>query len=178
MSLHGSCLCGAVRYEVDRLDGPIVHCHCATCRKAHAAAFNSSAAVERPHFRWTAGEDRLGCHASSPDKNRWFCRACGSQMIAEFPARGHVLLRVATLDEDPGCGRPSTSGPRCTRRGWLMMWRRCVIPDRGPSLIWILVCDRNVPLALRGSWRGGVMQLLLPPDLLTKRYGRTRILDR
>ena len=102
MSLRGSCLCGAVRYEVDQLDGPIVHCHCTICRKAHAAAFNSSAAVERAHFRWTAGEDRLGCYASSPDKNRWFCASCGAQMIAEFPARPRVLLRVATLDDDPG----------------------------------------------------------------------------
>jgi len=27
---------------------------------------------------------------------------CGSQLIAERPAEPHVVLRVATLDEDPG----------------------------------------------------------------------------
>ena len=75
MPLHGSCLCGTVRYEADQLDAPIVHCHCTMCRKAHAAAFNSSAAVDRAHFRWTAGEDKLSRYASSPDKNRWFCSA-------------------------------------------------------------------------------------------------------
>jgi len=102
MTLHGSCLCGSVRYEADQLDGPIVHCHCTMCRKAHAAAFNSSAAVQRQHFRWTAGEDTLSRYASSLDKNRWFCARCGTQMIAEFPAHAHVLLRVATLNDDPG----------------------------------------------------------------------------
>jgi ADP-ribosyl-[dinitrogen reductase] hydrolase len=102
MPLLGSCLCGAVRYAAEQLDAPIVHCHCATCRKAHAAAFNSSAGVERHHFRWTAGEDKLSVYASSPGKNRWFCSLCGSQMIAEFPARSRVILRVATFGDDPG----------------------------------------------------------------------------
>jgi ADP-ribosyl-[dinitrogen reductase] hydrolase len=119
MPLHGSCLCGTVRYEADQLDAPIVHCHCATCRKAHAAAFNSSAGVERRHFRWTAGEDKLTRYASSPDKNRWFCSLCGSQMIAEFPAKSHVLLRVATLDDDPGV-RPTAHIWTSEHAPWLV----------------------------------------------------------
>ena len=47
MSLRGSCLCKAVCYEVDQLDMPIGHRHCVTCRKAHAAAFASTAGVMR-----------------------------------------------------------------------------------------------------------------------------------
>src|SRR5215469_12297221 len=31
--LTGSCLCGSVAYEVEAPAGPIVHCHCTTCRK-------------------------------------------------------------------------------------------------------------------------------------------------
>ena len=55
MALRGSCLCGAVRYEADQLDMPVVHCHCSTCRKAHASAFTTTAGVMRALFRWTAG---------------------------------------------------------------------------------------------------------------------------
>jgi hypothetical protein len=119
MPLRGSCLCGTVRYEADQLDAPIVHCHCTMCRKAHAAAFNSSAAVERQHFRWTAGEAKLARYASSPDKNRWFCSLCGSQLIAEFPAKSHVLLRVATLDDDPGV-RPTVHIWTSEHAPWLI----------------------------------------------------------
>ena len=54
--MHGSCLCGAIHYEIDGLSGPINHCSCRTCRKAHAAAFTSTAAVDRTHFRWLVGE--------------------------------------------------------------------------------------------------------------------------
>ena len=101
MSLKGSCLCGAVCYEVDQLDMPIGHCHCVTCRKAHAAAYASTAGVTREHFRWTAGEDRLSAYESSPGKLRHFCSVCGTHLMAERPPQPHVILRVATLDDDP-----------------------------------------------------------------------------
>ena len=98
----GSCLCGAVVYEVDRLDMPILHCHCATCRKAHSAPFAPTAGVYREHFRWLKGEEKLSSYESSPGKLRRFCSACGSHLVAEREGQPHVVLRVATLDEDPG----------------------------------------------------------------------------
>jgi len=97
-----SCLCGAVKYEVDQLDMPITHCHCRTCRKVHAAAFASTAGVLREHFRWTMGEEKLTAFESSPGKLRYFCSICGSHVVAERPAQPHVIVRVATLDDDPG----------------------------------------------------------------------------
>lgn len=101
-ALKGSCLCGAVEYEIDRIDMPLVHCHCRTCRKAHAAAFVTTAGVMREHFHWTKGERDLASFESSPGKFRRFCRNCGSHLVADRPAQPHVVLRVATLDEDPG----------------------------------------------------------------------------
>ena len=100
--MRGSCLCGEVVYEVDRLDMPIGHCHCRTCRKAHAAAFTSTAGVKREHFRLLRGEEHLTAFESSPGKLRRFCARCGTHVVAERPEQGHVVLRVATLDEDPG----------------------------------------------------------------------------
>ena len=96
--LSGSCLCGAVRYEADAaLDG-IIHCHCATCRKAHGSAFSSLAAVPRGQFRWISGEDRLTSFESSPGKFRRFCSICGSQIFAERIDKPVVLLRLGCLD--------------------------------------------------------------------------------
>ncbi|NBF05894.1 ADP-ribosylglycohydrolase [Pseudomonas sp. Fl5BN2] len=100
--LHGSCLCKAVQYRVACLDMPIGHCHCQTCRKAHAAAFASTAGVMREHFQWTQGQERLSTYESSPGKLRHFCSVCGSHLLAERPGQPHVILRVATLDDDPG----------------------------------------------------------------------------
>lgn len=103
MPLRGSCLCGTVRYEVDQLDMPIGHCHCITCRKAHASAFTTTAGIMREHFRWTQGQDALRTFESSPGKLRLFCSSCGTHLIAGRPAQPHVILRVATLDDDPEC---------------------------------------------------------------------------
>ncbi|HET7525760.1 MAG TPA: GFA family protein [Burkholderiaceae bacterium] len=101
MALKGSCLCGAVTYEVDRL-GPIGHCHCHTCRKAHAAAFATTARAERSAFRWCSGESLLGQFESTPGKLRHFCTRCGSHLMAHWVHEAQVIVRVATLDDDPG----------------------------------------------------------------------------
>ena len=36
--IRGSCLCGAVRFEIDRVRA-LTHCHCTICRKLSGAAF-------------------------------------------------------------------------------------------------------------------------------------------
>lgn len=100
--MKGSCLCGGVQYEVDQLATPIQHCSCRTCQKAHGAAFNTGAGVSPDHFRWTQGEDLLKGFESSPGKLRYFCSNCGSQLLARKGGYPVWVLRVATLDDDPG----------------------------------------------------------------------------
>lgn len=102
MTLSGSCLCGNVTYEIDQLDMPIGHCHCVTCRKAHASQFTTTAGVLREHFRIKDGGENLRAFESSPGKLRQFCGNCGTHLFAERPVQPHVILRVATLDHDPG----------------------------------------------------------------------------
>ena len=99
--MRGSCLCGQVRYEVSQLDAPIRHCSCRTCRKAHAAAFNTSSSARQEHFRWLAGADLLTAYESSPGKHRYFCSRCGTQMVARHVGSDTFILRMATLDDDP-----------------------------------------------------------------------------
>ena len=100
--MKGSCLCGTVEYEIARLDSPIAHCACRTCRKAHAAAFTTTAAVSREHFSWRKGQENLKSYESSPGKHRYFCATCGSHLVAERVDQPNLILRVATLDDDPG----------------------------------------------------------------------------
>ncbi|MEZ8142904.1 GFA family protein [Enterovibrio sp. FF113] len=99
--MKGSCLCGAVQYEVEALSSPIMHCSCNTCRKAHAAAFNTCAAVKPEDFRWLKGEEKLSQFESSPGKLRKFCSVCGSQLISTKEGMPFHVLRVACLDDDP-----------------------------------------------------------------------------
>jgi hypothetical protein len=120
----GSCLCGAVAYEVEQLDLPISHCHCLTCQKAHAASHVPTAGVLRQHFRWLRGVEQLGSFPSSPGKLRHFCRQCGSHLLAEREGSPYVILRVATLDEAPA--------PQASQHIWTSHDRSWLQADTAP----------------------------------------------
>ena len=115
--LTGSCLCGAVAYEVAAPLERIVHCHCRTCRKTHGAAFASVTAVPREEFRWTRGEEALSAYESSPGKLRRFCSRCGSHVMAERVAQPVVMLRLGCLDTTIG-GRPQLHIWRADGASW------------------------------------------------------------
>jgi hypothetical protein len=99
--MKGSCHCGSVAYETGPLIGPISHCHCVTCRKTHSAAYNSAARVAREGFRWLR-EEGLRAYESSAGKKRWFCSNCGCHLAAMLDGAPYVILRLGSLDDDPG----------------------------------------------------------------------------
>lgn len=115
--MRGGCHCGTVRYEIDRLDS-LGHCHCVTCRKTHAAAFVTTGRVPRESFRWLQGEEKLSAYESSPGKKRYFCSVCGCHIVAAREGASYVILRAASLDDDPGI-RPQRRIWRSHDAPWL-----------------------------------------------------------
>lgn len=100
-SLHGSCLCGEVAYEIDGELTDLVHCHCSMCRKMHGAAFGTYGSVARTAFRFVRGEDRVVSYRSSGPITRTFCGRCGSTLQFIRDGRPTISLAVGTLDDDP-----------------------------------------------------------------------------
>jgi len=43
--LKGSCLCGAVRYEIHGKLSGVLNCHCSMCRRAQGSAFRTRTRV-------------------------------------------------------------------------------------------------------------------------------------
>ncbi|WP_082163490.1 GFA family protein [Caballeronia mineralivorans] len=68
----------------------------------HRRRANTWTSVVVPQNHWASGESLLRSFESSPGKLRYFCSGCGTHLIAERPEQAHVILRVQTLDEDPG----------------------------------------------------------------------------
>lgn len=99
MQIDGSCLCGNVKYSISGNIGNIEHCHCRTCRKAHASAFSSVAAVRDADFKITGGE-WLSSYESSKGKIRYFCSTCGTQIYAKREGAPNIILRLGSLDTD------------------------------------------------------------------------------
>ena len=101
--LTGSCLCKAVRYQIDgRVDGAS-HCHCSQCRKSHGAAFATYGHVRYADFRLLSGAGSIARYQASPQAIRTFCRTCGSNL--QWCPTGNAeyfALALGTLDDDPG----------------------------------------------------------------------------
>ena len=100
--IHGSCLCGGVRFDISRPPTAMDNCHCSMCRKAHGTAFATHVEVERAAFRYAAGEALVRRYRSSPPVHRSFCSTCGSQLTFEFSGRPDaVWVSAGVLDDDP-----------------------------------------------------------------------------
>lgn len=101
MAIKGSCLCGAVRYEITGSFEMAGHCHCSMCRKSHGAAFVTWAMVNPDQFRWTPGEQFVQGYESSPGRQRCFCKKCGSPLVATHSGK-ITEVALGTVDGDPG----------------------------------------------------------------------------
>ena len=102
--IHGACQCGKVQYAADSAVSDLSHCHCSMCRRLHGAAYVTFAAVERDKFRWSAGETVVKTYPSSDAIDRYFCGACGSQLMADYkPEPDVVYLTMGTVDGNPDC---------------------------------------------------------------------------
>ena len=96
--MKGSCLCGAVRFEVSGEVTRNSACHCTMCRKvsghywAAANAAPGSLKIDGP-VTW---------YASSDIADRGFCPTCGSALFWR-PSHGkHVSFALGAVDGETG----------------------------------------------------------------------------
>ena len=103
MILTGKCLCEKIAYEIHGELGTITNCHCTRCRRWHAAAFRTRAAVASKDFKWIRGEKYIAKYRSSEFGIKTFCSNCGSNLISYYEnAPDHIGLPIGGLDQDPG----------------------------------------------------------------------------
>ncbi|HWO14545.1 MAG TPA: GFA family protein, partial [Polyangiaceae bacterium] len=97
--VEASCLCGAVRWQ---LEGPfewMAHCHCSRCRKAHGSAFATYVASPAAGFRLSGGE-HVACYRAEGGIPRCFCRRCGS-VVPSDATGASVYSPAGNLLADP-----------------------------------------------------------------------------
>jgi hypothetical protein len=105
--LRGSCLCGAVRFEVDEPFESVVHCHCASCKKLSGGGGTTNGRAKRESIRIVAGQDLLRTYQPAEGSAKTFCSACGSNLFGGgWPDRPTASVRLSTID-DPFDQRPS-----------------------------------------------------------------------
>jgi hypothetical protein len=102
-TVKGSCLCGAVQYEVTGEAQRFYHCHCQRCRKSTGTGHASNLFISpQTSLTWLKGEALLSRY-KVPDAERFyscFCQQCGSPMPRVVPELDGVLIGAGSLDSD------------------------------------------------------------------------------
>ena len=99
----GSCLCGAVRLEIEgELERPPEACHCTQCRK-QTGHFLAAVNVRRSALT-IHGTEHVKWYQSSEKVQRGFCSNCGSTLFWNPTIDGYEWIAVAmgTFDSPSG----------------------------------------------------------------------------
>lgn len=104
--IRGSCLCGGVRFELDRAVGPFELCHCNRCRKTSGSAFVSGLVVRGEDFRFVSGRELIRTYDapilhSPPAYRVCFCGTCGSCVPDPESKADWFEIAAGLLDDDP-----------------------------------------------------------------------------
>ena len=96
--LTGSCLCGAVTYQVTGEAGRPAACHCTQCRKQSGHYWASGWCKDSDIA--IAGEVRW--FAASDTAKRGFCPTCGSFLFWKAHAEPWISFSMGSLDGQTG----------------------------------------------------------------------------
>ena len=77
---HGSCLCGAVRFQAYAAPLRVSHCHCIMCQKQHGAAYASYVTFNEIDIKIVQGKENIASFRSTDTVVRSFCKQCGSNI--------------------------------------------------------------------------------------------------
>lgn len=81
----GGCLCGDVRYEINKPAIDIGYCHCRMCQRFSGGPVIFGVTFPKEAVKFTQGEPTY--YKSSPIAERGFCKRCGSSLMYKPLAR-------------------------------------------------------------------------------------------
>jgi hypothetical protein len=102
-AIAGSCLCGAVRFEIRPPFSDFRYCHCSRCQKASGAAHAANVVLPESQLTWLSGES-LVRRFDLPGAKRFavcFCTRCGTRAPHKLGGTDNVLVPAGTLDASP-----------------------------------------------------------------------------
>lgn len=93
----GSCLCGAITFEVKENLPHGDACHCVDCRK-WTGHFLASSDVKKDSLS-IKGEENLTWYASSEKVERGFCARCGSSLFWKPLHKDWIGIALGAIDQ-------------------------------------------------------------------------------
>ena len=98
--VRGSCLCGAVAFEMEPPLRPVIACHCTQCRKT-SGHYWATTSVPLEQFRLVA-DGGLRWFRSSEGAERGFCSLCGASLFWRPDGEARIAVAAGALDAPTG----------------------------------------------------------------------------
>lgn len=112
----GSCLCGAVTFEVETEFGHFFLCHCSRCQKGTGSAHAANLFGPDGTLTWRTGADRVTRFQLPGTRHtRAFCATCGAPM--PYQAGRLLVVPAGSLDTDVAL-KPQAHICTASRAGW------------------------------------------------------------
>ena len=105
MPATGSCLCGAVTYEIDQALSDVIVCHCTDCQKSSGSAASHNIVIATENLKITGASPQAFSQVvdSGRTLTRTFCGACGSQLFSQRDTNPETMVvKSGTLDDRHG----------------------------------------------------------------------------
>lgn len=114
----GSCLCGAVRFEITGAFEQFFLCHCSRCRKGSGSAHGANLFSTTARIEWLSGQNKIKTYRVPDSRHeRSFCIECGS-MAPGVKANGALLIVPAGSLDTPIEKRPAAHICTASRANW------------------------------------------------------------
>ena len=98
-NLLGSCLCGAVRFEVTEPFVRVSYCHCTNCKRISGGTGTVSGRARSSAIRILAGERLLRTYQPVEGTGKTFCSVCGSNLFGGgWPESEYSSVRLSAID--------------------------------------------------------------------------------
>lgn len=112
----GSCLCGAVKFEISGGFDAFFLCHCSRCRKNSGSAHGANLFATNATIDWLSGEEMVASFKLPDTRHeRSFCRTCGSALPL---INGAALVVPAGSLDGPVNIRPTAHICCASRAEW------------------------------------------------------------
>lgn len=99
----GSCLCGAVRYEIAGSFESFYLCHCEYCRKDTGSAHASNLFSSTADLKWISGQDKIAIYSLPSTRHvKSFCSNCGSALPNVQDGGKLLVVPAGGLDGEVG----------------------------------------------------------------------------
>ncbi|PCD77363.1 GFA family protein [Pseudothioclava arenosa] len=114
----GSCLCGAVKFELDGVFEHFFLCHCSRCRKDSGSDHAANLFSSQAGIRWISGRDKVKTFQLPETRHaKSFCKDCGSALPTLQMNGALLVVPAGALDTEVDI-RPDARICYASRAGW------------------------------------------------------------